>query len=633
MHRCGLLNLFWIALVAMTGSAQLIKPVYVYERLIRDIHIYFNNTCIILLHNNPNPTETQDLREGDRLLLLQKYLSSTLHIRTTFMDFNMFKTRIGQSYYHIKRPLFVILNDHEDTRNEFAHQISTWIAMAYPTWLIFFKNETKFADFFLEIYVPFDCMLMVARSSTNETDKEIITEIYQVDRDKELRSMQFGTWDAKNGLTTPTSGMFSRRNDLFGQNIRVTSIHDPPISLFKRNKWNEIIGMSGFFGEVILLLQQGLNCTFTYKEAKSWGMCLPNGTCTGAIGMLVNNETDFVATEFMMTSDRLDVLSFTTSIYATKCRTYIKRPSSANIKWEVYTAPFSSSIWSFIIFLIIITSGSIVFIQKVSVLMSLCTRRPQNENHLPTKFMEILFYVTGSLCNQGMQQSTLDPVRMVHFVIHITAVVILAAYSAALISFLTLKTFVMPFTTMEGLLKDKTYRFGVIGDSADFSFFRNTSDRVLSVLFTELLKKETNLPRNYLEGLERVCREDKYAFMTLDNMAMLLQQKVNCKLEPLDIMTHATIAMATQSNSPYLGLINANLLLLRDGGILERLLDTQWSIKLNGDTSSWKSVEINDIVPLLLLITAALLFSCFVYIVERIAYKNVKLNKSRQQCK
>jgi len=141
MHRCGLLNLFWIALVAMTGSAQLIKPVYVYERLIRDIHIYFNNTCIILLHNNPNPTETQgeidgliggegrfceivwkatsdlstersfcrfaDLREGDRLLLLQKYLSSTLHIRTTFMDFNMFKTRVNA--YNLFSPFFPTL--------------------------------------------------------------------------------------------------------------------------------------------------------------------------------------------------------------------------------------------------------------------------------------------------------------------------------------------------------------------------------------------------------------------------------------------------------------------------------------------------------------------------------------------
>lgn len=71
-----------------------------------------------------------------------------------------------------------------------------------------------------------------------------------------------------------------------------------------------------------------------------------------------------------------------------------------------------------------------------------------------------------------MQQSTLDPVRMVHFVIHLTAVVILAAYSAALISFLTVNTFVMPFTTMTGLLEDKTYRLGIVGDSADFGFFQ-----------------------------------------------------------------------------------------------------------------------------------------------------------------
>lgn len=72
----------------------------------------------------------------------------------------------------------------------------------------------------------------------------------------------------------------------------------------------------------------------------------------------------------------------------------------------------------------------------------------------------------------GMAQSKLDPVRMVHFVIHLTAVIILAAYSAALISFLTVNTFVMPFTTIEGLLNDGTYRFGTIGDSADFSFFQ-----------------------------------------------------------------------------------------------------------------------------------------------------------------
>lgn len=71
-----------------------------------------------------------------------------------------------------------------------------------------------------------------------------------------------------------------------------------------------------------------------------------------------------------------------------------------------------------------------------------------------------------------MDPSDLDTVMIIQLVIHVTAVVILAAYSAALISFLAVKVFIMPFTTMEGLLKDGTYRFGVISNSADFSFFQ-----------------------------------------------------------------------------------------------------------------------------------------------------------------
>ncbi|XP_071625720.1 probable glutamate receptor isoform X1 [Temnothorax longispinosus] len=626
----GLIVLVWTTFDL--ASCQLIRPVYVYEGLIKGIRDFFNNTCIILLHNTPNPIETQGLTESEGLMVLQKYLSMTHHIRTTFMDFHMFSTRVGQTYFHIKRPLFVLLNDYEDTRDGFAHQISTWITMAYPTWLVFFSNGTKFADFFFEIYVPFDCKFMVAQSSANVTDTEIITEVYQVDKRKELRSMQFGIWDVRNGLKGPTRGLFLRRNNLFGQNIRVASVQDPPISIFHRNERNEITGISGFFGQVILLLQEALNCTFTYKEAESWGMCLSSGSCTGAIGMLINNDVDFAATEFMMTSDRLDAISFTTPIYTTKCRAYIKRPATSDLKWDAYTAPFSANIWGSIGFFIVLTSGLIVFIQRLFAFAS-----PYLKNDDRSRFTENVFFVLGAFCSQGMAQSTLDPVRMVHFVIHLSAVVILAAYSAALISFLAVKTFIMPFTTMDGLLKDGTYRFGVVRDSADYSFFKNTSDKIMSVLFDELLMKETDLPSNYLDGLKHVCKEDKYAFMTLDNMAALLQQKVDCKLEPLDVITQTTIAMALQPNSPYRGIINANILLLRDSGILQRLLETQWSVQLSEGSvkSSWKSVEIGDIIPLLLLIIAALLISFFVCAMERVIFNNfskrVKLRMNNPQ--
>ncbi|KAM0730699.1 putative glutamate receptor [Formica fusca] len=620
----SLIVFIWTIVMFDLVRGQLIRPNYVYEGLIRDIRTYFNNSCIILLHSESNPIETQGLTEADRLLHLQKYLSLTLHIRTALMDFNMFTTRVGESYHNIKRPLFVLLNDNEDTRNNFVN-VSTWITMSYPTWLVFFDNTNNLTDFFFDVYVPFDSKFMVAQS-INETDKEIITEVYQVYKDKELRLDRFGVWDPEEGLKGPPYGLYLRRNDLFGHNLRVASLQDPPVSLFHRNEKNEVIGIYGFFGKIVLLLQEELNCTFTYREAGSWGVCPPNGSCTGAIGMLKNDEIDFAATEFMMTKQRLSFVTFTTPIFSTKVRPYVKRPKSTSIiKWDAYVAPFSVNIWRVIALFIIIMSASIVFIQKLFAFVHL------QDNNSPSRFTEILFFITGAFCNQGMQQSTLDPVRMVHLVTYLTAVIILAAYSAALISFLTVNTFVMPFTTMEGLLKDESFRCGVIGNSAYYAFLQHSTDKVMSQVFTKLIKKEKKLPTSYLEGIELVCKEDKYAFVALDNMAALLQQNVDCKLEPLDIITPATIAMALQRNSPFRGIINTHILLLRDSGILQRLLETQWSVQLGASTSSWKSVEIGDIMPLLFLIIIALFISYLVYIIEHITYKIYQAGQVKSQ--
>ncbi|KAG7200800.1 hypothetical protein KM043_003173 [Ampulex compressa] len=317
----------------------------------------------------------------------------------------------------------------------------------------------------------------------------------------------------------------------------------------------------------------------SYKETESWGVHPRNGSWTGAIGMLINNEADLAATELMMTSDRLDAIEFTTPIYATKCRTYIKRPDSTSVKWNAYTAPFAATIWNSIVLLMFVTSGTIAIIQFCIKVTITCLKDYENS---PSKFLEIFFHVFGAFCNQesldpGMEQSLLDPVRMVQLVVHLTGVVVLAGYSAALISSLAVKTFVMPFTTMQGLLDDGTYRFAVIAESADYSFFQNTSDKILSVMFDQLLARETGLPVNYLEGLKRLCEEQRYAFMMLDNMAALLQESVDCTLEPLDVIMHATIAMAVPKRSPYRGIIDSNILLLRDSGILQRLLAAQWS--------------------------------------------------------
>ncbi|XP_076651475.1 glutamate receptor-like isoform X3 [Halictus rubicundus] len=596
--------------VSEDADPILIRPLFVYENLIRGVHDYFNNTCIILFHDAP---KTTGLREIDGLLSLQRYFSGTLNIRTSIMDFRTFKSRLGDTYNSIKRPLFVLLNDLEEIREQFA-RVSRWITMAYPTWLLFLRNDTKYEDFLSEVHVPFDCVFMIAQSDDRENG-EVIGDVYRIGKEEDLRWMKFGEWDKERGFRGPRLGLYQRRHDLHGRTIRVVTVQDPPVSRVLRDTANRMVGIAGFFGEVIHLLQEGMNCTFSYTEAASWGVRLPNGTWTGSIKMLLEDEADLAATELMMTSDRLDAVKFTTPVYSTKCRVYIKKPDTMAVKWNAYLAPFALNTWNAIamtILVVVLTISTIDSFSPSSVVPS----------SMPPRFAisEVMFFVFGALCGQGMEPSSLDPIRLAQLSIQLTAVVVLAAYSAALISFLAVKTFVMPFTTMEGMLEDGSYRFAVVGDSADYSFFQNTTDRILAIMFDKLMASETDLPVNYLDGLGRVCRESKYAFMTLDNMATVLQGAVECMLEPLDTMVQTTVAMAVPSQSPYRGIIDTNILVLRDSGILQRLMKAEWVTNSNRPKSGWSSVELEDAMPLLVFLAVAVLVAWLALLGEWLIY-------------
>lgn len=78
----------------------------------------------------------------------------------------------------------------------------------------------------------------------------------------------------------------------------------------------------------------------------------------------------------------------------------------------------------------------------------------------------------------------------------------------------------------------------------------------MSVLFDDVLVKETDLPLNYLEGLSRVCSESKYAFMALDAAVSQLKSSVDCILVPLDTISQTSIGMALTPDSPFRGIIN-----------------------------------------------------------------------------
>lgn len=96
--------------------------------------------------------------------------------------------------------------------------------MAYPTWLLFLRDGTRFDEFLSNVYVPFDCILMVTQRDSKGTG-EIVRDVYQISKEDNLRSMKFGEWNAREGFQGPQLGLYQRRNDLNGRNIRVVSVH------------------------------------------------------------------------------------------------------------------------------------------------------------------------------------------------------------------------------------------------------------------------------------------------------------------------------------------------------------------------------------------------------------------------
>ena len=59
---------------------------------------------------------------------------------------------------------------------------------------------------------------------------------------------------------------------------------------------------------------------------------------------------------------------------------------------------------------------------------------------------------------------------------YVTTTVFLAAYSAALISFMAVQDVKLPFTTFRGLLQHREYRLGTLQGTAHISYFYVRSD-------------------------------------------------------------------------------------------------------------------------------------------------------------
>lgn len=118
---------------------------------------------------------------------------------------------------------------------------------------------------------------------------------------------------------------------------------------------------------------------------------------------------------------------------------------------KVYQVIFSKDIYNFTIFLIIYNVYNIIATSINTVMYKYSTR----------SIMHIIFFCETTEFSNKLSM------RLAIFSIYISSLIITSAYSASLISFLTLSKTKLPFSNLEGYVKDGSYKLIVMKNSAE----------------------------------------------------------------------------------------------------------------------------------------------------------------------
>ncbi|KYQ52733.1 Glutamate receptor, ionotropic kainate 2, partial [Trachymyrmex zeteki] len=524
------------------------------------------------------------------------------------ITFSNLTSKYNEYQKNVRLPLFVVLLDTEETMYEFAKTTKGIKPISFPIWLVVFLQHlgnplkeycTHPANNIFNVDVSTQMLVLCY-------NRPILVEWYAI-HDNYTRTFDLATWSPDRGLILRTQeNLYARRSDMFGDVVRVTIVNNSPLVSLKNGT------MGGFFGLLLLELSKVMNFTIKILDpVDSYGSWNPQkNSWTGAIGKLVDNEADIGVAAFTITNERLNHIDFTIPLISTQYRLYMHQPITPYVQWV-----FSPGVWGTLMMIIIIASIILTVIKTKGFSMSL-----MSENYIK---------VWGIYCQQGLPEFPVElSMKLAFFSIYASSVIILSTYFASLISYLALNTAKLPFSTLEGYVKDGTYKLIVLQNSAEYDIPLYTKNPLLLKMY-DLLEDKDYLPFNNSEGFKKICERMDLAFYATE--VSKIDIYMQCEVVYINTGRIDNNAITLKKGSPYTHFINYHLRRFQLNGVLNKLQNQNPS-KIPVRVISNFTVGIADVTPVLTIVAVNMILSLFILIIEKMYYSfktpNSKNNKS-----
>nr|XP_050865889.1 glutamate receptor ionotropic, kainate 5-like isoform X4 [Vespula vulgaris] len=406
---------------------------------------------------------------------------------------NLYFSQLQESSYYLKqsiRPYYIALISNPTAINEFSLATSTF-DMSSAVWLAIFIYKENDTDYCHNpsgniFHLKFNTEMMVRCGTEN-----IVREWYSIDTNQ-IEINDVGTWSLEGGITKIVPDfLYKRRCNLRGLIMRAVVVKGSQFAIKKKN--GEI---DGIFGRILTALCETLNFRFKIvSEVEEYGEWNPEEkTWSGGIAELYNGRADIFISDFIISKKTLNDVDFTLPLLNFRHILVIREPENLVIQWSSHFSTFTCSVW-FSVFGILIFSSIFLVLLKI---------KYGTGHKIGYLLIDNLLEIWGIFCQQGLVGiSHKFSLRIAYFSIFLLVFVFWAAYSAALISFLTSENHVLPFHSLETFVEDGTYHLIPTHGTAFFDKFANSKDPFAEKVM-KLMLKEENLPITEFEAFERV---------------------------------------------------------------------------------------------------------------------------------
>ncbi|XP_047103778.1 glutamate receptor ionotropic, kainate 5-like [Schistocerca piceifrons] len=588
----------WSILILSVPAACQLLSVPSYANLVAALHKHFASRCTYIIHD-------EHYNEGNirSSMSSTKFRKELSHLFIPAGSIKFEGSVVSRLSCNEQNPFFIVML--HSKKIHLSLQTLAQSTISKSKWLMIAEEGFDINNILAGAFIPFNTEFVLA---LRKGEIYNVSEIYQVSPELSLTTVALGEWDPKRNRSWNIPSMYRRRTDLQGVTLNVTTLEYSPMLKLNEN------GIGGFFGIVWTHLEKTLNFKSRFKRPpdNAWGTMDENGTWDGMIALLLSGEADVGVNAFTLTKSRLTAVDFSSPVIYTSICIFIALQKTREFAWTDYVRPFSSWLWLAVCVCMMGLSLCMPLLHHAGRLAGTYAYEPQCHNPVIS-----IFYVFGIFCQQGHDLTPESlPCRVLYFTAYITAVIILASYSAGLIAFLTVIKVSIPFTDFKSLLDLGTYRLGMAHKSGVLNVFNDATVPLLKNIYRRLILPGINsLPKNQDDVVKRLC-SSKYAYMR-SRILGVRDDSGNCHIVPIpQASLPETLGLVFPKNSSYRGLINVVLQKYKEIGILRRTETEIWPKVVHFEDNSYTTVGFDKVIPVFVVLSAGMALSIIIFCLE-----------------